>query len=272
MRSLNMQKLTNQLAALYARVVIYGIGDEAHKRSPSGHNEDDTPGSKPEQEDPDSKPEHRAIDVMISGAFTKAAAWLLVTALVTIKANQDRLLYVIFDGWIWRRNGGWVKEVYTGSDKHRDHVHVSGNWPDDDNTAAFVLTGGGTPTGAVGGSLVSNFMIQVNGDPTIYLSDGFKYRGLTDWNAFLTYRDVFKWPYVVVSTPAELTQRAGRYDDGSAPAQAVLSDAQVARIEAAAKAGALGGAGGVDLDALRAIVDDETISEEEIAERFGAKV
>lgn len=139
MRSKNMQRLTDQLKTRYPGVVIYGIGDDAHKKSASGHNEDDTPGSKPEQEDPDSKPEHRAIDVMIGRAFGAAAAAALVVVLTTVPANQRRLLYVIFDGWIYRARNGWIREPYGGSDKHRDHPHVSGTWQDDENTADWVL-------------------------------------------------------------------------------------------------------------------------------------
>lgn len=134
-----MQRLTEQEKAKHPGVVIYGIGDEGHKRSPSDHNEDDTPGSKAEQQDADDNPEHRAIDVMIGPSFTVADAWALVVALVTLAANQARLKYVIFDGWIWRRNGGWVREVYTQADKHRDHVHVSGLAADDENGADWVL-------------------------------------------------------------------------------------------------------------------------------------
>lgn len=138
MRSENMIVLTGQAKEESPGTIVYGIGDAAHKLSASGHNEDDTPGSRPEQEDPDTKPEHRAIDIMLGRTFTYAVAWLFVAAMVSLKVNQDRLLYVIFDGWIWRRNGGWRKEVYTGSDKHRDHVHLSGNWPDDDNRSRWV--------------------------------------------------------------------------------------------------------------------------------------
>lgn len=138
-RSRNLQVLTLQTRDRFPGVVIYGVGDEDHKRSPSGHNEDDTPGSRPEQEDPDSKPEHRAIDVMIGAAFNFLQAWVYVTALVTVPANRARLLYVIFDGWIWRARAGWVREVYGGSNKHRDHPHVSGTWQDDENTANWVL-------------------------------------------------------------------------------------------------------------------------------------
>lgn len=138
-RSRNLQVLTDQTRARFPGVVIYGISDEQHKRSPSGHNEDDTPGSRPEQEDPDGKAEHRAIDVMLGRAFSFLQAWVYVTALVTVPANRVRLLYVIFDGWIWRAKAGWVREVYGGPDKHRDHPHVSGTWQDDENTALWVL-------------------------------------------------------------------------------------------------------------------------------------
>jgi hypothetical protein len=139
MRSLNMQVLTNQLKTRYPGVVIYGIGDSAHQSSPSGHNEDDTPGSRPEDEDADNIPEHRALDVMIGPAFNLADAWNLVTDLVTRPANQRRLLYVIFYRKIWRRRNGWREETYTGSDPHTNHPHVSGEADDDANTTPWVL-------------------------------------------------------------------------------------------------------------------------------------
>jgi hypothetical protein len=139
MRSANMQVLTRQTQAKYPGVVVYGIGDAAHKRSPSGHNEDDTPGSLAEDQDADSKPEHRAIDVMIGKAFTYAQAMAYVIALVTIPTNRRRLLYVIFDRHIWRAKGGWQKETYTGDDPHTNHVHASGEADDDENTDPWVL-------------------------------------------------------------------------------------------------------------------------------------
>ena len=138
-RSTNMQRLTDQLKARYPGVVIYGIGDTAHKRSASGHNEDDTPGSKPEDEDADNKPEHRAIDVMLGPRFPRAAAWALVAALVTVPANQRRLLYVIFEGSIWRAKGGWKRERYTGSNPHTDHPHVSGEADNDEDGSNWIL-------------------------------------------------------------------------------------------------------------------------------------
>lgn len=136
MRAANMQVLTNELKREYPGVVIYGIGDAAHKLRPSGHNEDDTPGSKPELTDSDSKPEHRAIDVMIGPAFNANDANALVSLLIT--KHRTRLYYIIWNGHIWSRSNGWVRRVYTGSDKHTNHVHTSGWAADDENTATWL--------------------------------------------------------------------------------------------------------------------------------------
>lgn len=138
MRSANMVVLTNQIKRRWPGVVVYGIGDAAHQGSASGHNEDDTPGSRPEDQDADNKPEHRALDVMLGPAFSRTDANYLVHMLVSVPANRARLLYVIFDGYKWRRNGGWVREVHTG-DPHRDHPHISGEADDDENTSPWIL-------------------------------------------------------------------------------------------------------------------------------------
>jgi len=138
MRSLNMQVLTNQLKQRHPGVVIYGIGDEAHKRLPSGHNEDDTPGSKPEDQDADNIPEHRAIDVMIGPNFTYGDANLLVAAMVTHPENRRRLLYVIFDGYIWSAKVGFEIRDFSG-DPHRDHPHISGEADNDADTSPWIL-------------------------------------------------------------------------------------------------------------------------------------
>lgn len=145
MRSRNMQRLTDQLKARYPGVVIYGIGDEEHKLSPSAHNEDDTPGSRPDQEDPDNVPEHRAIDVMIGPKFTKWNAYDLVSALVTHPANRARLTYVIFDGYIWSAKVGFEKRAFTG-DPHHDHPHVNGKASDDENGSDWILDPAPAPT------------------------------------------------------------------------------------------------------------------------------
>ncbi|MET8265931.1 hypothetical protein ABZU92_18285 [Micromonospora arida] len=136
-RAANMQALTNDVKREFPGVVVYGIGDDAHKKNKSGHNEDDTPGSKPELEDSDSRPEHRAIDIMLGKAFTKADADALVDRLVADPKARARLYYVIWNGYIWSRSNGWRGTKYTGSDQHRDHVHASGWAADDENTASW---------------------------------------------------------------------------------------------------------------------------------------
>lgn len=139
MRSANMQVLTNQLLARYPGMTIYGIGDEAHQGSASGHNEDDTPGSRPEDQDADNKPEHRALDLMIGRRFTVDDAWHIVAMMVQIPANRSRLLYVIFMRTIWSRSRGWEAATYTGSDPHTNHPHLSGEADDDENTTPWIL-------------------------------------------------------------------------------------------------------------------------------------
>lgn len=125
------------------------------------------------------------------------------------------------------------------------------------------LPGGAQPSPSPsGGSGVgSNFMIQKNGDPTIWLTSGFECRELSSWDDFLFYRDTLKWPYVVVADQATFERRAGRYWtlDEQVTAPALLNDEQMTRIELAARAGAAAG-GAIPADILRQIMDEEAIS------------
>ncbi|MDG4762376.1 hypothetical protein [Micromonospora sp. WMMD710] len=136
-RAANMQALTDDVKRQWPGVVVYGIGDAAHKASASGHNEDDTPGSRPELEDADNRPEHRAIDIMLGPKFTKADADALVARLVADPKARARLYYVIWNGYIWSRSNGWRKTKYTGADQHTGHVHASGWAADDENAGPW---------------------------------------------------------------------------------------------------------------------------------------
>lgn len=144
MRASNLQKLTNQLKVTYPGVIIYGIGDAAHKKTANDHNEDDTAGVATSQYDSDSKQEHRAIDIMLGPKFSSASANKVVQALVKSPANQKRLLYVIFNRQIWSRDSGWQPRTQLG-DPHTDHIHVSGLAADDDDIAGWTLTTTMTP-------------------------------------------------------------------------------------------------------------------------------
>lgn len=136
-RAANMQALTDDIKAGHPGVVIGGKGDPAHAAGTSDHNEDDTPGVRAEQSDADGRPEHRAIDVMLGSAFSKADGDELVAALLADPAALARLKYIIWNGYIWSRSSGWVRKPYTGKDKHTGHVHISGLAADDENAAGW---------------------------------------------------------------------------------------------------------------------------------------
>jgi hypothetical protein len=133
-----MQTLTDQIKERWPGVTVYGVGDAAHRKSRSGHNEDDTPGSLPDQEDADTVPEHRAIDVMLGPAFTHADADTLVADLASHPENRARLTYEIWNGHIWSAKTGFERRVFDG-DPHDDHVHVNGLAADDANTDPWIL-------------------------------------------------------------------------------------------------------------------------------------
>ena len=147
MRAKNMQVLTDDIKADKPGVVIYGIGDEAHKLRISDHNEDDTPGSRAEQSDSDNVPEHRAIDAMLGPAFSKTDADQLVARMLADHAALLRLHYIIWHGFIYMISGTTYSKQDHSSDPHNDHVHFSGLASDDENTAHWPsVKSSATPT------------------------------------------------------------------------------------------------------------------------------
>lgn len=87
-------------------VVVGWIGDAAHQQECSDHNRDSTGVV-------------HAIDPMVTGARAKA----VVEACL---AHPGDLQYVIHNRVIWSASVGWKPRVYTGSNPHTDHVHISG--------------------------------------------------------------------------------------------------------------------------------------------------
>lgn len=130
-RSASMAALDRNVKTVWPGVIVGWIGDAAHRDSPSDHNPDDTPGSRPGQTDADSDPEVRALDVMIGPAFSEEDGWRLVDMLVNDSRSQRRLHYVIYQRRVWSRTSGWAARTYTGSDPHTGHTHISG-WVGDD--------------------------------------------------------------------------------------------------------------------------------------------
>jgi hypothetical protein len=118
------------------------IGDTAHQGSVSGHNPDDTPGSRPERTDADSKAEVRAADVDARGVPMQQ----VIDGILADPAERRRFIYIIFDGSTWRAADGWRRKVYTGSDQHRTHAHFSGHPDSDEDGRPFttILNSGGS--------------------------------------------------------------------------------------------------------------------------------
>ncbi len=101
------------------------IGDAAHMAEVSGHNPDDTRGSKPEWNgDPDNTPEVRAIDVDVDFR-NGATAQQLVDHIVGLKPSSV-LRYVIYNRRIYEATNGWKSRAYTGESAHTEHIHFSG--------------------------------------------------------------------------------------------------------------------------------------------------
>jgi len=115
------------------------IGDTAHQSSVSGHNPDDTAGSKPEREDADNIAEVRAADVDARGVNMQA----VVDAIVSDPNERKRFIYIIFNGYIWSASNGWRKAKYNGSDQHTTHAHFSGDPNYDEDARPFNFAGGG---------------------------------------------------------------------------------------------------------------------------------
>lgn len=104
------------------------IGDKAHEDEKSGHNADDTPGSKPEREDADTKAEVRADDVTSDLRDPRGIRmWDVVQSILATPDDLIRLIYMICDGRIWRKANGWREEKYDGKDQHYGHGHFSGD-------------------------------------------------------------------------------------------------------------------------------------------------
>lgn len=136
-RATNLAVLTAELKARYPGIVIYGIGDDAHKLRTSDHNEDDTAGSRAAQSDSDTKPEHRAIDVMLGSSFNRTQALALINEILANARLKARLWYINFENWQWSRSNGWVRRD-NSDDPHPTHIHFSALAADDENAAAWL--------------------------------------------------------------------------------------------------------------------------------------
>lgn len=113
------------------------IGDTAHQAETSGHNPDDTAGSRAEwNADPDNDPEVRAFDMDSDLRETGTTAQMLVDHLIRLPGLDKVFRYIIFNRKIYRASTGFAPATYTGASAHTEHIHFSGAYTQaaDDNT------------------------------------------------------------------------------------------------------------------------------------------
>lgn len=101
-------------------------GDAAHRLHASGHNEDDTPGSKAEYSDADNIPEIRAGDYRLPLNASFSAEQLIQYLVRECRAGRITwIAYIIYNKRIWTAKNGFVTQVYSGSNPHDHHFHIS---------------------------------------------------------------------------------------------------------------------------------------------------
>lgn len=111
------------------------IGDAAHRATTSGHNPDDSAGSRPAWNgDPDSRPEIRAWD-MDSDLGGGVKTQVVVDHVRKLAGLSSVLRYLIYNRKIYHSDVGFAPAPYTGESAHTEHVHFEGAWTQtaDDN-------------------------------------------------------------------------------------------------------------------------------------------
>jgi hypothetical protein len=113
------------------------IGDAAHQAETSGHNPDDTPGSRPAWDgDPDNLPEVRAFDCDIDFR-NGATAQQLVDHLRGLPGLSSVIRYMIYNRKMYHERDGFNPTPYSNSSSpHTEHIHFEGAWTQaaDNNT------------------------------------------------------------------------------------------------------------------------------------------
>lgn len=118
------------------------IGDDAHMAHTSGHNPDDTPGSKPAWDgDSDNLPEVRDQDIDSDLGEPGTDMDDVVAHLIDLPHFTAVCRYLIWDRHWWHSRDGFVKRPF-GGDPHIEHLHFEGAWSqaaDNNDTFDFRL-------------------------------------------------------------------------------------------------------------------------------------
>jgi hypothetical protein len=119
------------------------IGDEAHQAEMSGHNPDDTAGSKAAWNgDPDSTPEVRAFDCDSDFREAGVNAQMVVDHIRALPGVSSVLRYMIYNRKMYHERDGFRPTAYTGPSAHTEHIHFEGAWSqaaDNDTTFNYRL-------------------------------------------------------------------------------------------------------------------------------------
>lgn len=102
------------------------IGDLAHQGETSGHNPDDTTGSRPEYDDHDGKAEVRAWDMDVDLGEPGTTAQMLVDHLRALPGLASVIRYMIYNRREYHVADGFAPKPYTGASAHTEHIHFSG--------------------------------------------------------------------------------------------------------------------------------------------------
>jgi hypothetical protein len=115
----------NRLAPNRDRTTDGTIGDAAHQKHVSDHNDDEV-GRVPIR-DADSKHEVHAWDADKDLRELGLTMMMIVLFIVDRcrRGLEKRLRYIIFDRWIWEASNGWRRRAYSGDSPHTEHAHFS---------------------------------------------------------------------------------------------------------------------------------------------------
>lgn len=103
------------------------VGDKAHQGRTSGHNRDDTPGSRPAWDgDPDSIPEVRAWDMDSDTGNPDVDAQAIVDHIRHLPNIGRVIRYMIFNRKMYHFRDGFAPTAYTGDSPHTEHIHFEG--------------------------------------------------------------------------------------------------------------------------------------------------
>jgi len=104
------------------------IGDLAHQRSVSDHNDDEV-GRVPIK-DADSRHEVHAID-LDADLREPGLTMEMVVQHVVLRCRsgvEKRLRYIIYNRRIWEASNGWRQRSYSGDNAHTQHAHFSASY------------------------------------------------------------------------------------------------------------------------------------------------